>query len=214
MEEFKIKIGYIRVSTKEQNTIRQDLLMQSLGVEKLYIEKVSGKSTNRYKLKEMLEYVREGDILVVESISRFARNTKDLLELLEILNQKKVNFISKKETIDTSTPQGKFIFTVFGAMAELEREYILERQKEGIEAMPIDKKTGKKVSLKTGKAIGRPNSEYPSNWNEIYNQWRNGDIKATKAMELLKLKKTTFYKLVKQYENKQITKTKGDFLML
>ena len=197
-----MKIGYIRVSTKEQNTIRQELLMQDLGVEKVYIEKISGKNTNREQLKEMLEYVREGDVVVVESISRFARNTKDLLELIEILEQKKVNFISKKETIDTSTPQGKFMLTVFGAMAELEREYTLERQKEGIAAMPVDEKTGKKVSLKTGKATGRPNAEYPSNWNEVYNQWKNGDIKAVKAMELLELKKTTFYKLVKQYENK------------
>lgn len=197
-----MKIGYIRVSTKEQNTIRQELLMQDLGVEKIYIEKISGKNTNREQLKEMLGYVREGDVVVVESISRFARNTKDLLELIEILEQKKVNFISKKETIDTSTPQGKFMLTVFGAMAELEREYILDRQKEGIAAMPLDEKTGKKVSLKTGKTTGRPNAEYPSNWNEVYNQWKNGDIKAVKAMELLELKKTTFYKLVKQYENK------------
>lgn len=197
-----MKIGYIRVSTKEQNTIRQELLMQDLGVEKVYIEKISGKNTNREQLKEMLGYVREGDVVVVESISRFARNTKDLLELIEILEQKKVNFISKKETIDTSTPQGKFMLTVFGAMAELEREYTLDRQKEGIAAMPVDKKTGKKVSLKTGKATGRPNAEYPSNWNEVYSQWKKGDIKAVKAMELLELKKTTFYKLVKQYENK------------
>lgn len=197
-----MKIGYIRVSTKEQNTIRQELLMQDLGVEKVYIEKISGKNTNREQLKEMLEYVREGDVVVVESISRFARNTKDLLELIEILEQKKVAFVSKKETIDTSTPTGKFMLTVFGAMAELEREYTLDRQKEGIAAMPVDEKTGKKVSLKTGKATGRPNAEYPSNWNEVYNQWKNGDIKAVKAMELLGLKKTTFYKLVKQYENK------------
>ena len=197
-----MKIGYIRVSTKEQSTIRQELLMQDLGVEKVYIEKISGKNTNREQLKEMLGYVREGDVVVVESISRFARNTKDLLELIEILDQKKVNFISKKETIDTSTPQGKFMLTVFGAMAELEREYTLDRQKEGIAAMPIDEKTGKKISLKTGKTTGRPNAEYPSNWNEVYNKWKNKDIKAVKAMELLDLKKTTFYKLVKQYENK------------
>lgn len=197
-----MKIGYIRVSTKEQNTTRQELLMQDLGVEKVYIEKISGKNTNREQLKEMLGYIREGDVVVVESISRFARNTKDLLELIEILDKKKVNFISKKETINTSTPQGKFILTLFGAMAELEREYTLDRQKEGIAAMPVDEKTGKKVSLKTGKTTGRPNAEYPSNWNEVYNQWKNGDIKSVKAMELLELKKTTFYKLVKQYEDK------------
>ena len=196
-----MKIGYIRVSTKEQNTIRQELLMQELGVEKIYIEKISGKNTNREQLKEMLEYIREGDVVIVESISRFARNTKDLLELIEKLEEKKVNFISKKETIDTNTPQGKFMLTVFGAMAQLEREYTLDRQKEGIAAMPVNEK-GKKVSLKTGKETGRPNAQYPSNWNEVYTQWKIGDIKAVEAMKLLELKKTTFYKLVKQYENK------------
>ena len=148
-----MKIGYIRVSTKDQNTIRQEILMQDLGVEKIYIEKVSGKNKDRKELKEMLEFAREGDTVITESISRFARNTKDLLELIEILESKKVSFISKKEAIDTTTPTGKFMLTVFGAMAELERAYILDRQKEGIEAMlTID---GKKVSTKTGRATGR-----------------------------------------------------------
>ena len=83
-----MKVGYIRVSSKEQNTARQEILMEQLGVDKVYLEKVSGKNTNRPELKAMLEFVREGDTVVVESISRFARNTKDLLELIEILQEK------------------------------------------------------------------------------------------------------------------------------
>ena len=128
-----MKIGYIRVSTEDQNTERQEVIMKDLGVERIYIEKLSGSSTQRPKLNEMLDFVREGDIVIVESISRFARNTKDLLELVDILDSKKVQFISKKETIDTSTPAGKFMLTIFGAVAQLEREYIKERQREGIE---------------------------------------------------------------------------------
>jgi DNA invertase Pin-like site-specific DNA recombinase len=125
-----MKIGYIRVSTQEQNTARQDILMKELGVDKIYSDKVSGKNTDREQLQEMMSYAREGDSIIVESISRFARNTKDLLELVDKLNSKKVEFVSKKENIDTSTPTGKFMLTVFGAVAELERDYIRQRQKE------------------------------------------------------------------------------------
>ena len=121
-----MKIGYIRVSTQEQNTARQEVLMEQLGVEMVYIDRTSGKNTDRPELQKMLLYVRKGDVVVVESISRFARNTRDLLELVDKLTAKEVEFISLKEAIDTSTPTGKFMLTIFGAVAELEREYILQ----------------------------------------------------------------------------------------
>ena len=127
-----MKIGYIRISTADQNTARQELLMEQLGVDEVYIDRMSGKNTNRPELQKMMEYVRRGDTVIVESISRFARNTRDLLELVEKLTAKGVEFVSKKEAIDTTTPTGKFMLTVFGAVAELEREYILLRQREGI----------------------------------------------------------------------------------
>ena len=125
LEMIFMKIGYIRVSTNEQKTIRQEILMKELGVDEIYIDKISGKNTNRPQLKAMLDYVRHGDTVIVSEISRFARNTKDLLELVEALTDKGVEFVSKKEAIDTTTPTGKFMLTVFGAVAELEREYIL-----------------------------------------------------------------------------------------
>ena len=127
-----MKIGYIRVSTQEQNTMRQEVLMQELGVDEVYIDRLSGKNTDRPELKKMMDYVRKGDTVIVESISRFARNTRNLLELIEKLSKKGVEFVSRKEAIDTTTPTGKFMLTVFGAVAELEREYILQRQREGI----------------------------------------------------------------------------------
>ena len=105
-------IGYVRVSTAEQNSARQEVLMQSLGVEKVYLDKASGKNTNRPQLCEMLRFARQGDTVVVESISRFARNTRDLLELMEQLNAKGIGFVSKKEAIDTTTPTGKFMLTI------------------------------------------------------------------------------------------------------
>ena len=127
-----MKIGYVRVSTTDQNTARQEVLMQELGVEQVFIDRMSGKNTDRPELQRMLAFARAGDTIIVESISRFARNTRDLLELVEQLTAKGIEFVSKKEAIDTSTPTGKFMLTVFGAVAELERGYLLQRQKEGI----------------------------------------------------------------------------------
>ena len=181
-----MKIGYIRVSTREQNTMRQEALMEALGVDEVYIDRMSGKNTNRPELQKMMEYVRKGDTVIVESISRFARNTRDLLELVEQLTAKGVEFVSKKEAIDTTTPTGKFMLTVFGAVAELEREYILQRQREGI---AIAKKQGK---YKGRKPIVAPEFE------QVTAKWRIGDITAAEAMRMLHMSKTTFYRKVKQ----------------
>ena len=181
-----MKIGYIRVSTTEQNSARQEVLMQELEVDQLFIDRMSGKSTDRPELKKMLSFVRRGDTVIVESISRFARNTRDLLELVEQLTAKQVEFISKKEAIDTSTPTGKFMLTVFGAVAELEREYILQRQKEGI---AIAKENG---AYKGRKPIERPDLV------AVVHLWRAGKITAVEAMKRLDMKPSTFYRRVKK----------------
>lgn len=181
-----MKIGYIRVSTQEQNTVRQEALMESLGVDEVYIDRMSGKSTDRPELKKMLEYVRQGNTVIVEAISRFARNTRDLLELVERLTSKGVEFVSKKEAIDTTTPSGKFMLTIFGAVAELEREYILQRQSEGI---AIAKSQGR---YKGRKPIERPN------FDQVTALWRSGEITAREAMRRLDMKPSTFYRKVKE----------------
>ena len=187
-----MKVGYIRVSTIEQNTARQESLMESLGVEKIYIEKISGKDKKRPQLQEMMSFVREGDTLIVESISRFARNTRDLLDLVEQLKKKKVEFVSKKENIDTSTPTGQFMLTVFGAMAQLERDTILERQREGIEE-----------AKKLGKYKGRkPIAVDEDLFAEQYRLWKNGETQPKYMMRVLGLKPATFYRRVKAYEEK------------
>lgn len=182
-----MKIGYVRVSTQEQNTIRQELLMESLGVDEVYIDRMSGKSTDRPELKKLMEYVRRGDTVIVESISRFARNTRDLLELVERLTAKGVEFVSKKEAIDTTTPSGKFMLTIFGAVAELEREYILQRQQEGI---AIAKANG---VYKGRKPIERPEL------SQVASLWREGRITAVEAMRRLDMKPRTFYRRVKDF---------------
>ena len=185
--EMLMKIGYIRVSTVEQNTIRQETLMEALGVDEIYMDKVSGKNTNRPELQKMLHYVRKGDTVIVESISRFARNTKDLLELVGQLTAKEVEFISQKESIDTSTPAGKFMLTIFAAVAELEREYILQRQREGIAE-----------AKKQGKYHGRK-AKIHSDAEKVMKRWREKEITATAAMQLLGVSKTTFYRMVRKF---------------
>ena len=136
----EMKVSYIRVSTVEQNEARQMEAMKDKGIEKYFIEKVSAKDTNRPQLKEMLEYVREGDIVYIHDFSRLARSTKDLLEIVETLNKKGVILKSNKENLDTSTPTGKLMLTMIGAINTFERENLLERQREGIEIAKREKK--------------------------------------------------------------------------
>lgn len=185
-------VGYIRISTVEQNTARQEVLMKELGVEKVFIDKASGKNTQRPELQKLLSFVRKGDKVIVESISRFARNTKDLLNLIEMLADKEVEFVSKKESIDTSTPTGKFMLTVFGAVAELERQYILQRQKEGIA-----------IAKQKGKYKGRKRIENDQ-FYFLYEKWQNNEITASDAIKQLNFSKNTFYRRVK--EMKGVTK--------
>ena len=181
-----MKIGYIRVSTEEQNTARQEVLLRELGVDEIFIDKASGKNADRPELTRMMNYVRRGDTVIVESISRFARNTRDLLDLVERLTEKQVEFVSRKEAIDTTTPTGKFMLTVFAAVAELEREYILQRQREGIA-----------IAKQQGKYRGRPPKAYPD-FERIAARWQKGEITAVQAMKQLGMSKTRFYERVKR----------------
>jgi len=186
-----MQVGYVRVSTAEQNTARQEVLMCELGVDRIFIDRASGKNGDRPELKKLLDFVREGDAVIVESISRFARNTRELLRLVDVLTEKRVEFISKKESIDTASPAGKFMLTLFGAMAELERDYILQRQAEGIV-----------VAKQLGKYKGRKKIEVDkSRFQGIYLEWRRGEITAVKAMSRLNLTRNAFYRRVREHES-------------
>ena len=181
-----MKIGYVRVSTEEQNTARQEIMLRELGVDELFVDRASGKTADRPELNRMMNFVRRGDTVIVESISRFARNTRDLLDLVERLTAKQVEFVSRKEAIDTTTPTGKFMLTVFAAVAELEREYILQRQREGIA-----------IAKQQGKYRGRPPKVYPD-FERIAARWQKGEITAVQAMKQLGMSKTRFYERVKR----------------
>ena len=182
-------MGYVRVSTEDQNLDRQEKLMEQQGVERVYSEKMSGKNTERKELKALLGFVREGDTIFVESISRLARSTKDLLNILSDLSTRKVDFISDKEKIDTTSPQGRFMLTVFSALAELERETLLQRQSEGIAC-----------AMAKGVRFGRPKLVLPELWDETIRDWRAGRMKAVEAMRVLGMTKPSFYKQVRLME--------------
>jgi DNA invertase Pin-like site-specific DNA recombinase len=186
-----MRIGYVRVSSAGQNTLRQEVLMQELGVERVFVDVASGKNAERPQLKEMMDFVREGDVVTVSDISRFARNTRDLLDLVEKLTQKGVEFVSKKECIDTTTATGKFMLTVFGAVATLERESILSRQAEGIACAKAQ-----------GRYLGRKKIEH-NDFAGVYAQWTAKAITAVRAMDLLGMKPNTFYRRVKEFQAAQ-----------
>ena len=181
-------VAYERVSTTQQSTLRQEMMMQEHKVEKVYSEKISGKDRNRPELEKMLSFVREGDTVIIESISRLARSTRDFLNILAELEQKRVTLVSLKEQIDTSTPTGRFLVSIFAALAQLEREQILARQKEGIAAQ-------KAKGIYTG---GRPKVQVDQKqFVAVVRRWKAGEITAVQAMKELRVSKSTFYRLVR-----------------
>ena len=181
-------VGYVRVSTIEQNEDRQLVTMEKYNVEKVFSEKVSAKDTNREELNKMLDFVREGDTVVIHDFSRLARSTKDLLEIVELLNDKKVNLISSKENIDSSTPTGKLMLTMIGAINEFERANLLERQREGIA-----------IAKAKGLYKGRKEIKI-DNFEEYYNRYKNREFNKTQLAKELNVSRPTLDKLIKDYE--------------
>ena len=126
--------GYARVSTEQQNLDRQLDILQKYGVDFIYNEKMTGTKRNRPELEKLLERLTEGDTVVVESLSRLGRSTKDLIWLMETFNSKGVNLVSLKESIDTTTSTGKLLFTLMSAIAQFERDVIADRTREGLKS--------------------------------------------------------------------------------
>lgn len=182
-----MKVGYVRVSTVEQNPARQLELMKSFGVDKVYSEKLSGKDTNRPEFKEMLSFLREGDTLYVESFSRLSRSTRDLIDTVNALNEKGVSLVSDKEKIDTTTPQGRLVMTVFAAIYQFERENTLERQREGIE-----------IAKREGKYKGRKPIEVTDAFLKIAWKWEKGELALKDAIAQSGVSQSTFFRKCKE----------------
>jgi len=187
--------SYKRVSTLHQDERRQEISLESYKIDRQYVDKLSGKNMDRPQLKLLLNEVRSGDTIIVESISRFARNTKDFLELIDTLEKSNVQFISKKENIDTSTPSGKFMLTVFAALAQMEREIIVERVREGIEK-------AKRYGTKSGIPIGRPFPELPDSFEKYYIKMQSGEITKVEFAKLLGISRATAYRWIEHYKSR------------
>ena len=183
----KSKVGYVRVSTVDQNEADQLKVLEQFNLYKTFIEVVSTRDPNRPILHQMLEYVRSGDTIYVTSLARLARSTKDLLNIAEVLNEKEVKIISIKESIDTETPTGRLMLSLISTIYEFDRENVLERQREGIA-----------IAKSQGKFKGRKEIDRPGEWDEVYNLYKSRNITGTEAMERLGLKRNTFYKFVKR----------------
>ncbi|EOU1504505.1 recombinase family protein [Clostridium perfringens] len=186
-----MNIAYVRVSTVEQNESRQKEGLKAYGIEKWFIEKVSAKDTNRPKLKEMIDYAREGDTIYVWDFSRLARSTKDLLELVELMQNKGIHLKSIKENLDTSTPTGKLMLTMIGAINEFERANLLERQKEGIA-----------IAKREGKYKGRKAKEVDKKFEAVYKKYLNREINKVDMAKELSVSRPTLDKLIKEYKEK------------
>lgn len=182
-----MNVAYVRVSTVEQNEGRQLEALKKFDIDKWFTEKVSGKDTNRPQLKAMLDFVREGDTIYIHDFSRLARSTKDLLAIMEQLQEKKVNLVSNKENLDSSTATGKLMITMIAAINEFERQNLLERQREGI---ALAKREGK---FKGGQIKQIDETEFC----KLYEKYNSREINKGQLAAALKISRPTLDKLLK-----------------
>lgn len=181
-------IAYVRVSTTDQNEARQNEALNKYNIDKWYVEKITGKDTNRPKLIEMLDFIREDDTVYVEEFSRLGRSTQDLLDIVQHIENKGAKFISIKENFDTKTPAGRLQMTMMAAIAEFERSMILERQREGI---AIAKKEGK---YKGRKKIKRTDIDIH------YDRYMSRKASKTQIANELGISRNTLTRLFNEYE--------------
>lgn len=212
--------GYARVSSKDQNLERQIEALKEAGVNSRNIvcEKQSGKDFNRREYlgligtDEAAGKLREGDCLMIYSIDRLGRNYEEIMKQWKYITKELKCDIAVVDMplLDTRKSghdlDGTFIadlvLQILSYVAQRERENINARQKQGYDVMERDSK-GRHISRKTGRHVGRQETEYPDNWEEIYNVWKAGEITAVEAMRRTGLTKTTFYKMAKEYTNEQ-----------
>lgn len=182
-----MRVGYVRVSTIEQNEARQLEMLQKENVEKIFVDKCSGKDTNRPALKEMMAFIREGDEVIIVDWSRLGRTVKDLLNLIEQFNEKKVSLISLKEQFNLGSPQGRLMLNLICSINQFERELINERVAEGIE-----------IAKREGKYKGRKPKEVDQEvWAKVKEELRAKTISKSSAAKILGISRPKLYRLIK-----------------
>lgn len=188
---------YKRVSTERQDIRRQDEALQGVKADKVFEDKLTGKNTDRPALNRLRLEAQEGDHVYCESISRLGRNVDDLRALVDEFRQKGIVIHFIKEGFNTGPGNNmfKFMLTILGAVAEMERELTVERVREGVSK-------AKKHGTRSGKPIGRPARELPSSFERYYNKWQAGDITAVEFAKLLEVSRGTLYNYIHHYEQR------------
>lgn len=184
-----MKIGYARVSTVGQNLDGQLEALRQEGCQKIFKDKSTGRNTDRQGFKDLMDFVREDDVVVVYDFSRISRSLQDLLNIIAEFEKKKVSFVSIKEQMDASTPSGKLFISILGSINQFQVDLQKEKQAEGIKAAQA---AGKYDNC------GRKQVTKPANWDANYDLWKQRLITATEFMSRCGLKRTTFYKLLKE----------------
>lgn len=174
--------GYARVSTEQQNLDRQLDMLHSYGVDFIYNEKMTGTKRERPELNKLLDRVTEGDTVAIESLSRLGRSTKDLIALVELFEGRGVHLVSLKESIDTSSPTGKLLFTLMSALAQFERDVIADRTREGL-----------KSARARGRQGGRPRADQKK-VRQAVKLYQAGQHTIREIEELTGVKKSTLYR--------------------
>lgn len=212
------KFGYVRVSSKDQNEARQIESMIEKGIEErdIFVDKKSGKDFNREQYQLLKRILRKGDVLYIHSLDRFGRNKEGILEEwnditksiqadIVVLDMPLLDTTQYKDSLGTFISD--LVLQILSWMAEEERDRIRKRQREGID-----------VALKNGVSFGRPKATITDDFKRVYDQWKSGNMTAVQAMVESGMKKTTFYKLVKEYEinlnnNEEIDKKQEHLLV-
>ena len=174
--------GYARVSTEQQNLDRQLDALKRYGAQIIYNEKMTGTKKDRPELNKLIERLAPGDTVVIESLSRLGRSTKDLISLMEMFESKQVNVVSLKESIDTTSSTGKLVFTIMSAIAQFERDIIADRTKEGL-----------KAARARGRNGGRPKAA-ADKVRQAVKLYSSGDYTVKEIEQLTGIKKSTLYR--------------------
>jgi len=177
--------GYCRVSTEEQVLDRQLESLKKYNCDEIFMEKITGTKANRPELNKLKEKVREEDIVVIESLSRLGRSTKNLLELVEYFKGKKVKLISTKENIDTESATGQLLLTVLSAISQFERDLTVERTKEGLVA-----------ARARGRKGGRPKSDEKA-LNKAIKLYQSKEYSIREIVSMTGISQSTIYRNIK-----------------
>ncbi|MDO0825996.1 recombinase family protein [Desulfosporosinus nitroreducens] len=178
--------GYCRVSTEQQNLERQLDLLRKYTCDEILTEKMTGTKSDRPVLNLLKEKIREGDIIIIESLTRLGRSTKDLIELVEYFNSKGVNLISLKEHLDSTTATGKAMIGMLSVMAQFERDLIAERTREGL-----------KSARARGRVGGRPKKDEKA-INKAIKLYDSQEYSIKEIVDMTSISQATLYRRIKE----------------